>query len=145
MAAKKDSAGQFLLALLLGIAVGSGGMFLNESLTASDVTQLDNNYATVMHQGGILVFIGATPANNEYELLDEVSMDGMLEIIESGNEAGKGKFWKKLFNDLGQAYQNVSFSERVSKIANEAKSKYPDAEAIIFGLNFRTASIIKFK
>lgn len=140
----KNSTTQYLLAGILGAAIGAGGMFATND--SSEETKFGNEYATVMRSGGILVFVGATPANNNYEVLEEVKMDDAFKVLEAGKEeTGKGKFWKKLAAIGAKAYQNVSFSERISKFSTNAKSEYPDADGILLNSNFRMASIIKFK
>lgn len=140
MPAKKKNTSQLILALLLGVALGSGAMYASKS----DETQLGNEYATVMRDGDMLVFIGATPINNNYEVIDDVKMDDLFEIADTVKAQGKGKFWKKLLTVGVQATQNISFAQRISKFVTEARSEYENADAIILGQNFKSASIIKF-
>ena len=94
--------------------------------------------------GGMLVFIGASPTNNNYKVLDEVKMDDIFEIADSTKAQGKGKFWKKLLTTGIQATQNISFAQRINKFVTEARNEYPKADGIIFSQDFRMASIIKF-
>ena len=49
MAAKKNNAAQFILALILGVALGAGGMFAGKT-DATVETKLGNEYATVMER-----------------------------------------------------------------------------------------------
>ncbi|MBI3502913.1 MAG: hypothetical protein HY063_14070 [Bacteroidetes bacterium] len=107
---------------------------------------LGNQYATANSNGGLLVFISAEPVNKNYDLLEEVKMNDMFEIAEAGkDESGKGKFWRKLWDIGTNAYQNISFLERINKFCMEARNQYPNADALIFNTNYKSASVVKFK
>jgi hypothetical protein len=147
MAAKKNNAAVLAISIA-SLLIGAFLMYLYMTYNVEkpeENNSITNDYATVMSDNGLLIFIGAEPVNKSYQVIETVEMDDLFEIAQSGqNETGKGKVWKKIFRIGVNAFQNISFRERVNKFSSETRNAYRDADGIIFSQNFKMASVIKF-
>ncbi len=132
---------------IFGILVGATGLYfyyphLPENMQLNKPKYTEQS-AEVEKLLGVSVFVKCKP-QKPYELISKFKDENALDIL-GGLGIGENRWDRVAENIFNAGTENLIFSNKLQKVVQNVKEKYPEAQGIIFYDNLSECEVIRFK